>query len=159
MNRIIGVVLLTAGSLACTPAVEDAAVSNEADLQAVRDVRAQEVAAINAGDTTFAHASADIVMMPPGEPAVVGIAAARGWLQAFMAEFTADLTYATDDFVVSGDWAIEHYAGNITLTPVGGGDTMPEALKGIHIYRRQADGSWKITHDAWNFDAPPPMEQ
>jgi ketosteroid isomerase-like protein len=36
---------------------------------------------------------------------------------------------------------------------------MPEALKGIHIYRRQADGSWKITHDAWNFDAPPPMEQ
>ncbi len=67
MNRIIGVVLLTAGSLACTPAVEDAAVSNEADLQAVRDVRAQEVAAINAGDTTFAHASADIVMMPPGE--------------------------------------------------------------------------------------------
>jgi ketosteroid isomerase-like protein len=155
MNRIMVVVALASGAFACRLAVEDAAVSSDADLQAVREVRAQEVAAMNAGDTTLAYASADIVMMPPGEPAVVGIAAARGWVQAFAAQFSADLAYTTDDFVVSGDWAIEQYAGNVTLTPVGGGDAMRETVKGIHVYRRQADGSWKMTHDAWNFDAQP----
>jgi ketosteroid isomerase-like protein len=153
IRRILGCALLTAGAIACAPAGEQAADTSEADLQAVRDVRAQEAAAFNAGEISFAHASPDIMLMPPGEPAAMGTAAATAWGEAFLAEFSVELTYTTDNFFVSGDWAIEPYALTAVLTPVDGGDPLEEVGKGIHIYRRQADGSWKMTHDAWNFDA------
>ena len=79
-------------------------------------------------------------------------------MEAFMAEFTIAVTYTTDNFIGSGDLAVEPYAGTATFTPKAGGESMQEAVKGLHIYRRQADGSWKMTHDVWNTDAsPPPM--
>ena len=33
-----------------------------------------------------------------------------------------------------------------------GAKPMTEGMKGIHVYRRQADGSWKITKVIWNGD-------
>ena len=41
------------------------------------------------------------------------------------------------------------------VTPRAGGEAVTETFKGIHVYRRQADGSWKIAQDAWNMDAAP----
>lgn len=155
-QRILGCALVIAGAIACAPAGEQMADTSEADLQAVRDVRAQELAAINSGEVDVSYLSADAVLMPPGEPAVEGIAAATSWTETLQAEFSANVAYSTDNFIVSGDWAIEPYVGTAILTPVGGGEAMTEALKGIHIYRRQADGSWKMVYDAWNFGAPPP---
>ena len=55
-----------------------------------------------------------------------------------------------------GDVAIERYSGLFTVTPKAGGDAVAENIKGIHVYRRQADGSWKMTHDVWNSDDPLP---
>ena len=61
--------------------------------------------------------TADVMMMPPGEPAVKGADA----------------------------------------TPRKGGKPMTETIKGIHIYKRQSDGTWKIAQDVWNTDPPPPV--
>jgi ketosteroid isomerase-like protein len=33
---------------------------------------------------------------------------------------------------------------------------MTEQLKGVHVMRKGADGSWKIAVDVWNTDAPTP---
>jgi hypothetical protein len=30
-----------------------------------------------------------------------------------------------------------------------------ERIKGIHVMKRQPDGTWKIAQDVWNSDAPP----
>lgn len=35
-----------------------------------------------------------------------------------------------------------------------GGDSITEAGKGLHVYRGQPDGVWKLTIDIWNADAP-----
>lgn len=32
---------------------------------------------------------------------------------------------------------------------------MTEGLKGMNVYRRQADGSWRITQAIWNGDEAP----
>ncbi len=141
--------------LGCAPRAERAQVSTEADRQAIDAVRDQEVEAFNTGDMSLAYATDDLVNLPPGEPATVGKAAAQAWMEGFFAVFTPSLTYTSADVIVDGDLAVEHYTGSATLTPTEGGEAMVETFKGIHIYQRQADGSWKMTHDVWNFDAPP----
>jgi ketosteroid isomerase-like protein len=94
--------------------------------------------------------------MPPNAPAVSGKAAARAWSQELSQQMTIQaIDYTSADVVIAGDWAIERYAGSLTMTPLGG-ETMSETLKGIHIYRRQADGSWKLAQDVWNSDQPLP---
>ncbi|MCZ6702420.1 MAG: hypothetical protein O6940_05190 [Ignavibacteria bacterium] len=44
---------------------------------------------------------------------------------------------------------------NLTITPVDGGESIMETGKCIHVYKRQADGTWKIAQDIWNMDNPP----
>ena len=55
----------------------------------------------------------------------------------------------------AGDVAVEHMTFRLTLQPVGGGAPIVDEGKGVHVYRRQADGTWKIALDAWNSNAAP----
>lgn len=153
------VLLASSVLVACAPQAERAESTTQADTQAINQVREQEVAATSAGDTVLAYLSDDILMMPPNEPAVAGLEAVRSWFRNFLSQFTVAVTYTRADITVAGDWAIERYAGTVTLTPVAGGAAMEESIKGLHIYHRQADGSWKMTHDIWNSDAPAPTAE
>jgi ketosteroid isomerase-like protein len=154
-NRILlGVVALAVA--ACAPQGAPSQEDIEADIAAVTALRDAEVAAVNTGEADMSYLAADAVMMPPNEPALSGSAAIGEWLRGFISEFTATLSYTSSDITVSGDWAIELYAGTLTMTPVGGGDPIAEALKGIHVYRRGDDGSWKMVYDVWNSDTPLP---
>jgi ketosteroid isomerase-like protein len=58
--------------------------------------------------------------------------------------------YVVHDIEIHGDIAIDYYEGELTMNPVDGGAPMLALLKGIHVLKRQADGSWKISHDVWN---------
>lgn len=149
---------LVIAAAACAPP-EAAPVDTTADVAAVRAVHDAEVAAIANADVSGGYLAADAVMMPPNEPAVSGIDAIRTWLGGFFAQFTASVDYTTSNFNVSGDWAVETYEGTLTLTPVGGGDTVAESLKGIHVYRRGPDGIWKMVYDVWNSNTAPPAPE
>ena len=145
---------------ACAPAAEEAveeANTTEADLNAISEVREQEIAAINTGDVEgfLAVLTEDVIGMPPNEPAMIGQDAVGSWTQSLLDQFTIQADYTSSDIVVAGDWAFEHFSGNWTLTPKAGGEPIAETFKGIHIYQRQADGSWKIAWDTWNSDNPP----
>lgn len=156
MPRLFPVVLLLPFAVsACLPQ-SDPATSTEEDVAAVLAVRDAEVASIIGGDTVLAHLADDVLLMPPNEPAREGKAAARAWMQAMTQQATVQsLNYTTSNVTIAGDWAIEPYAGSATIVPIGG-EPATETVKGIHIYRRQADGSWKLVQDAWNGDQPPP---
>ena len=144
---------------ACAPAAEEPveeAATTEADVEAINAVREQEVAAINAEDIEgfLACFTDDAVLMPPNEPPAIGEEAMRSWSEEFLNQFTVQGAYTFSDVVVAADWAFERYSGNWTLTPKAGGEPISDNLKGIHIYQRQADDSWKITWDTWNSDNP-----
>ena len=146
---------------ACAPAEEEAA-STEADVEALNQVREQEATAFIAGDPDglVAVMTDDCLLMPPGEPLVSGHEAVRSWYAAWYAtlseQFQINARYPDSEIEVVGDWAIERYAGLLTLTPKAGGDAVEQVVKGIHIYRRQPDGGWRIAQDIWNSDSPPP---
>jgi ketosteroid isomerase-like protein len=139
--------------LACNAQVE-VTMDNEEDIAAVNAVRELEVSSIMSGDLTIPYAADDILIMPPNAPMVVGIEAARTWVTEFMATFTMqELRYTDAKVTVSGNLAVEHYAGSMTLV-MGEGEPMTETVKGIHVYRKGADGTWKMAMDVWNSDTP-----
>ncbi|MCZ6915402.1 MAG: DUF4440 domain-containing protein [Gemmatimonadetes bacterium] len=144
--------LLTA-AIACT--TTDGA-NTAADVEALRSLIAQEVEALTTldADALTAVWADDILIAPPNEPAVSGEAAVE-WAQAFTVLFSAiEGGYMDEEIVVSGDWAIHTYGLEMSLTLADGGDSTTERGRGIHIFRREADGSWKMVHDIWNFEAP-----
>ena len=88
------------------PAVEEAA-TTEADVEAVKRVREQAVAAINAGDAdaVAALATDDIVWMPQDKPTSIGKEAFRLYWVALFEQFVFDRTLSHDEVIVAGDWA------------------------------------------------------
>jgi ketosteroid isomerase-like protein len=86
----------------------------------------------------------------------VEIAAVNAVRQMEVAAITSgDTTMASmaDDIVVMPP-SQPRYTASLTMTPAGATEATTERLKGVHIYRRGADGSWKMTLDVWNSDAP-----
>ena len=138
----------------CAPASDS---DLEADRTAVRAVIAEEVRAANAGEADAFRAvfSGDAVAMPPNAPAVAGDAMAE-WTRNFFEQLDIALdTYEDEQLILAGDHAIHHYSFTWTVTPKAGGEPVVEQGQGIHILRREQDGSWKITHDIWNTGAAP----
>jgi ketosteroid isomerase-like protein len=98
-------------------------------------------------DGVLAVYSADVVMMPPNEPVIRGKQALRSWFaKLFSQDAFKPLSGASDGLELAGDMAVER----LLLR-----DSTGQAIgKAIHVYRRQADGDWKITQDIWSTDVP-----
>ena len=151
------VVFLVGMSLqGCAPksAVEETP-STEADVEAVKRVREQAVAAINAGDmdTLISLWSDDIVRMWPNEPAVVGKEANRSRI-THRSSWKVEFTMSHEEVFVSGDRAFHRGTYRGRRIPKAGGEPMEIDMKCIDILRRQLDGSWKHTHVMCNPNKP-----
>jgi uncharacterized protein (TIGR02246 family) len=153
--------VVVAALAACAP--KPAATDNSAVVAAVRAAQDRELAAVSSGniDSALSVYAPDVMMMPPGEPAMNGHEALRKWLDAMYKDYSFSGKYTSSDVQVSGDLAVAHYVGEMTMTPKKGGAPMTEKLKGVHVYKRQPDGTWKVAQDVWNSDAPaaPPPAQ
>jgi uncharacterized protein (TIGR02246 family) len=133
-------------------------VDTAADEAAINAVREHEAALAGMGnaDSMAVVYTDDVSFMPPGEPAVEGIAGVKAWATKAFATGTLTVKYSSSQVTVRGDQAVDRYTGSLTFTPMGGGAGMTEQLKGVHVMRKGADGSWKIAVDVWNTDAPTP---
>lgn len=159
MPASISTVTVGLGVLACTaegpeaePAQDETArIDASAVTAEINEIREREFAAFSEGDVDelVALFSDDAVILPPGAPSVSGESAMREWAQGMADEFTISGEYTGSEVELVGEVAVEAYTGNLELTDANGESTsMP--IQGIHVYRRQSDGSWLITHDVWN---------
>jgi ketosteroid isomerase-like protein len=148
---VIGIVLLSGFICLASGAVA----GTDEDVAAIEKVRGMEEASINeaSADHVTMIYTEDVEYIPPGEPALKGVDAVRDWMLGLLEDFDGQLKYTASDITVVGQLAVEQYAGEVTLTPKAGGDPVVEQVRGIHIYRRGKDGSWKISHDIWNYMA------
>jgi uncharacterized protein (TIGR02246 family) len=92
------------------------------------------------------------VSMPPGMPALTTKSAIAADFNAFFSSNRATHRTLDADRRVSGGFAIERARYEATISPRDGGATIKEAGKHIVVYRRQADGSWKVFWEIWNSD-------
>ena len=158
--RWIVVVIAGAALQACATQAEPPAQAGQAntekDVAAVNAVQDREIATLSAGsaDSLIAVTTSDAEYMSPDEPAVRGHDALRKMIDAMFSQGSWSGRYTSSDVTVSGDLAVVRYVGEMTLTPKAGGAPVTEHIKGIHVMKRQPDGSWKIAQDVWNSDAP-----
>ena len=146
---------LGSGICACAKPAQEPLHDPVADKVAIDALRNREMTALSSGitDSAIAVYSDDALVMPNHGPAVRGGAAIRAWLDTSFSQVTMNGRVTSSSVDVSGDLAVDHYAGELTVTvKAPGAKPMTEAIKGINVYRRQPDGSWKIAKAIWNGD-------
>ncbi len=94
----------------------------------------------------------DPVLMPQGQPAVIGKNAIRSLYQSFFEAFTVKGKGKVVEVVVSGDLGYFWSSYTLTATPKAGGDHIKDEGKSVFIVRRQVDNSWKIARLIDNSD-------
>lgn len=112
--------------------------------------------AVNGSDVSGIVAcwAPDGIMLPPHHAAVRGSTAIGEYFSRVFAARRLTFTFTESSIDVVGDMAIErlHYAAVATASS---GETTEDVGKGIHIYRRGADGTWQLVQDIWNSDRRP----
>ena len=94
----------------------------------------------------------DPILLPHGQPAVIGKSAIRSLYNSFFKAFAVKGIGKVVEAVVSGDWGYFWSRYTLTATPIAGGEPIKGEGKSIFIVRRQIDGSWKISRIIDNSD-------
>jgi len=144
---------LVVGSIACqSPAP---AGLTDADRAAFRQDVETFAKAVNAKDwgSAVTRYADDASMMPPNGAAVQGRDQIKKWMSDFppVSEFKAEIV----DLDGRGDLAYVRGSYTMTITPPGGAPVSDRG-KYLEIWRKQADGTWKIKWDTFNSDVPMP---
>jgi uncharacterized protein (TIGR02246 family) len=141
-------------------AAVDEGASRDARREEIRRITAELLAAVNASDhrRLVALWADDGVLMPPNHAAVHGRSALDAYFRARFAGTRFRFSFTSSDIQIAGDVAFEWLAYATMAWPAGGGEAVEDTGKGLHVYRRQPDGSWKLELDIWNNDRPIPTE-
>ena len=130
------------------------------------DTRKAAEAAINAASDEFAKAgdakdldkvmtyyTDDAVLFVPSTPAAVGKDAVRKAWQGFLTgpPSKVDVNETIIDVAASGDLAFERGSFTITTTDAKGKTTAATG-KLVDVWKKQADGSWKMAADTNSMD-------
>ena len=97
----------------------------------------------------------DAVFLPQNDSAKSGDELRR-WLKDFLERVAIKYAaFAHGETIVRDDLACHFYTCSWTAVAKSGGQPVRMAFKGMHILRRQPDGSWKISRSIWNNDPAP----
>jgi uncharacterized protein (TIGR02246 family) len=120
---------------------------------AVEQLRRLHMTAVNDGDAEGAASlfAPNGVFLPPGQPAVEGVATIRAWFAGLFANIRVkgfDIQPA--DVQTYGDALIEHGTWTATFHPKSNAQALPGAGTYMTIYARVADGSVRMMKDIFN---------
>jgi ketosteroid isomerase-like protein len=148
----VPVVLAASSALAATP-----------DLQAERaalfrlDKAWAQAAAARDLEKTVSFWADDARVVPPGQPAVVGKDAIRGYVSSALALPGFSIRWETTDFVVSASGDMAYGFGTNTVTFTGpDGTALTERGRALTVWRKVPGGGWKCVIDIWNAEPSAP---
>lgn len=119
------------------------------DEAVIRKVVADFIEAYNAGDWNRAKnvLADDVVDMSGGSRTRAGKEAIkffRSRVESAHAKFKPHLEVQVDEIQVAGDWAFDRGTLSLTLVPREGGEATHIRQRFVEIWKRQADGQWKV---------------
>jgi uncharacterized protein (TIGR02246 family) len=134
--------------------------ASDEDRRRIESATAELLAAVNASDASRVLAvwADDGVLMPPHHPAVRGRSALDQYFRNLFSRRNLKFAFTSSEIQLAGDVAFERVTYVASTWPATGGPAAEDVGKGLHVYRREADGSWKLAQDIWNSDlgAPAP---
>jgi ketosteroid isomerase-like protein len=108
----------------------------------------------NAPEKVMATLTRDAVLLPSGMEPISGAAAIQAfwWPADGPATTITAMGQTIDEITGEGDLAIVRGHGSLTFTMRQDGreTTRTQRSTFLNVVRRQADGSWKITHRMWS---------
>ncbi len=149
----LGIVMCLVLSLGC----QGPAGLSEADRTAIRQGDENFVKLANAKDFKGAAAlyAEDAILLLPNQAAVQGRAAIQAALETSpVSNFQLQIL----EIEGGADLAYERGTYSETATPIGAAP-IEDRGKYLTIWRKQADGSWKMLRDIWNSDLPLPAPE
>jgi uncharacterized protein (TIGR02246 family) len=154
MWTVVGTAMLTVGCGGGTP---EQAATAPPDPAPINELRANYLAAYNAGDAAAVAAlfADDAISLPDHHAALQGRAAIQEYLEGIFSQYSTTMTITPVDTEIQGDLAHEHGTYTIQVTPKAGGETVNDDGKYVVILKRGADGAWKIHHDIDNSNRMP----
>ncbi|MFP4096845.1 MAG: YybH family protein [Cyclobacteriaceae bacterium] len=122
------------------------------DIAAITAMSEARARAFNEGDakSIAIHFTEDAILMAPGAPARTGQEAVAAYYQSVFDTYIPSLESHYEEVKVAGDLAYGRGEATVILRPREGGAENRSTSKYLNILQRQADGSWKTTHDVWN---------
>jgi ketosteroid isomerase-like protein len=144
---VIGAVLAACATMGGS-ATDEAALREAGDLY---------VKAVNSGnvDLYMERWDSQGIRMTPDGPSVFGAEEIRKVVARNFPAATREMTLKTEEVVVFGSIGYARGVYTTRVTPKSGGAPSLVDGKFLTVYRRQADGSWKIYRDCYNSNVPP----
>jgi uncharacterized protein (TIGR02246 family) len=129
--------------------------TSDSDASALRALVERFAAGFVAGDPDAVARciTADFVAMVPGEPVVAGREVARGKIAADLARLEVrELGFEIEELHVAGDWGWGRASSTAEVAVRDSGEVGRIRGKTLWIFRRGADGVWRIARDASSSD-------
>jgi len=155
-TRCLGILAVLLALAACDTTRTQQS-SAAVDLAAITAFNARYLKAINDGDiaTLSSLTDEDHIMVAPNRPPVVGKAANDAVNGRGFQQFNIDETWTPLETVVDGTLAYQRGTFTVVANPKAGGASRTTHGNFLRIYRRQPDGSWRMSRDMFSSDQPP----
>lgn len=113
--------------------------------------------AFNRGDVAAVAGmyAEDAMAFPPDSDLVKGRPAIQAVWQGFLDMGGKSMKFTVLDVQSSGNLIVETGRADLQVQPPGA-SAVDVPVKYVVVWKRQKDGSWKISHDIWNSMAPAP---
>ena len=126
------------------------------DRVAIQKVSEDGIKMLNAQDKDFEafvkfYYTENAMTLSPNEPAIVGRANQIAWYKAFPPFELKEEILALDG---REDLAYARLSGTLKLIKPGAAESIADTIKGLEIWKKQKDGSWKVLCDIFNSDLP-----
>jgi uncharacterized protein (TIGR02246 family) len=153
--------LLLAFQIGCTQAPAPAPAPPDTRAADEKTIRDGEVAwvkdfAAKDMDKIVAHYADNGTVLMPDAPIMAGKDAIRAGMKDVVTDpkFSLDLVTGKVEVSSGGDLAYSQGSYTVTATDARTKKLTTEKGKYVEVYKKQADGSWKIVEDINNADAP-----
>jgi uncharacterized protein (TIGR02246 family) len=116
------------------------------ETEVIDKVKAAWIAAVRAGDVgrLLGMVTDDVVAMHPAGKTTQGKQELGDDFRRFFAKYRMDQTAISEETVVAGEWAFDRARVSTKVTPIASGEPSQVNSEVIVIFRRDADGSWKL---------------
>lgn len=151
---VAGLILTIAACAPPAPSVDVAA-----ETEALRARAAEYNAAVETfdGSALGGFYADDARSMPPNEGTLVGPAAMAEYVEHAGSIEGFAVTLDDPEVVVAVGGDVGYTVGGVQVTAPGpDGEPVTENGRDVHIWHKDADGTWKIIVDIWNLETPLP---
>ena len=149
---VCGCVFLLSFTFASPAAAADTKIE-----QALRDLDAKWSAAAGAKDVdkTVSYYAADAIVMPPNASRAMTKETIRSAWKEMLTSPGAAITWKATKVEVAKAGDLAYVSGTYEqLMTDASGNQAKDRGKYVEIFKKQADGTWKVVADIWNSDLP-----